>query len=144
VVGAEAEIAAQIKELHSSVDVAYQYLDAVNQPTVGEASPLDFAPHHRVYLRARTKLTDKIFAEFYGLYVGARFDPSITTDAAGNPVGRIELPGYLSANMRVGADIVDGLSASLVATNVFNSSYEEMHGFPVAPFNMFAEFRYTY
>jgi outer membrane receptor protein involved in Fe transport len=144
VIGAEAEVAAQIKELHSSVDLAYQYLDAVNQPTGGEASQLDFAPHHRIYLRARTKLTDKIFAEFYGLYVGSRYDPSITTDAAGNPVGRIKLPGYLSANMRVGADIVDGLSASLVASNVFNSSYEEMHGFPVAPFNIFAEFRYAY
>lgn len=144
VVGAEAEIAAQIQKLHSSVDLAYQYLDAVNQPTVGESSQLDFAPHHRIYLRARTRLTEKIYAEFYGLYVGERFDPSIETDAQGTSLGRIKLPGYLSANMRVGADIFDGLSASLVATNVFNSSYEEMHGFPVAPFNMFAEFKYIY
>lgn len=144
VIGGEAEIAAQIQKLHSSVDVAYQYLDAVNQPTGGGSEQLDFAPHHRVYLRARTRLSEKIYAEFYGLYVGARYDPSILTDAAGNPAGRIKLPAYLSANMRVGADIVDGLSASLVATNVFNSSYEEMHGFPVAPFNVFAEFRYVY
>lgn len=144
VVGFEGEVAAQIQQLHSSVDLAYQYLDAVNQPHVGDESQLDFAPHHRVYLRARTRLTSKIFAEFYGVYVGARYDPSLQTDAAGNVVGRIRLPAYLSANMRIGADIVDGLSASIVATNVFNSSYEEMHGFPVAPFNAFAEFRYTY
>jgi outer membrane receptor protein involved in Fe transport len=144
VVGFEGEVAAQIQKIHSSVDLAYQYLDAVNQPTVGGSEQLDFAPHHRIYLRARTRLTDRIFAEFYGLYVGSRYDPSIQTDSAGNPAGRIKLPGYLSANMRIGADIIDGLSASLVATNVFNSSYEEMHGFPVAPFNAFAEFRYAY
>jgi hemoglobin/transferrin/lactoferrin receptor protein len=145
VAGVELEAAAQVKELNSSFDVAYQYLDAVSQPyNNGPTAQLDFATHHRVYFRARTRLSERVFADFYGLYVGPRMDASIQTDSAGNQVGRIKLPGYVSANMRLGADVLKGLSASLVASNLFNSSYEEMHGFPVAPFQLFAEFRYSY
>lgn len=144
VAGFEGEIAAQLEKINSSIDLAYQYLDAKAIAPDGGVSQLDFAPHHRVYLRGRTRLSDHLFAEFYGVYVGPRLDPSIGVDASGKPTGRIRLPGYFSANMRVGAHIGRSVTASLVATNVFDSSYEEMHGFPVAPFNVFAEVKYVY
>ena len=145
VIGVEAEVAAELKQLNTSFDVAYQYLDAQAQPyNDGPTSQLDFAPHHRVYFRTRTRLSDRVFADFYGIYVGSRFDPSLQVDSNGNQTGRFKLPGYVSANMRIGADLFKGMSASLVATNVFDSSYEEMHGFPVSPFEIFTEFQYHY
>ncbi len=42
----------------------------------------------------------------------------------------MKLPGYVTASARVGINVYDGVSVSLLGTNLFDSQYEESHGFP--------------
>jgi hemoglobin/transferrin/lactoferrin receptor protein len=144
VVGAELEAAAQIPSVNSSFDVAYQFLDAQALPYGGGASTqLDYAPHHRVYARARTNIGKVGFAEVYGLFVGSRFDPGFVVEETGS-VQRVKLPGYVTASARVGVNVNEGISVSLLGTNLFDASYEESHGFPAPPRGLFSEVKLRY
>jgi outer membrane receptor protein involved in Fe transport len=144
VVGFEAEVAAQLPAANSSFDVAYQYLDARSQPYGdGPSSQLDYAPHHRLYARARTNVGKVGFAEVYALYVGQRFDPGFLVESTGE-VSRVKLPDYVTASARVGVNINEGISVSLLGTNLFDSHYEESHGFPAPPRGVYSEFKIRY
>jgi outer membrane receptor protein involved in Fe transport len=137
--GFEVEAAAQVPEINSSFDLAYQFLDARSVTT---GLQLDFASRHRVYARGRTQFRNIAFGELYVLYVGPRSDSS-TVDLGGGP-RRVGLPGYLVASARVGAKVIDGLSVSLLVQNLFDTHYEEMHGFPMPSIGAFAELKYVY
>jgi outer membrane receptor protein involved in Fe transport len=144
VIGAELEAAAQIPAANSSFDLAYQYLDARSQPYDGSASTqLDYAPHHRVYARARTNMGKVGFVEVYGLYVGTRFDPGFIVESTGE-TQRVKLPGYVTASARVGVNVTEEMSVSLLGTNLFDSKYEESHGFPAPPRGVFTEVKLHY
>jgi outer membrane receptor protein involved in Fe transport len=144
VLGAELEAAAQIPAANSSFDVAYQYLDAKSLPYDGsKATPLDYAPHHRVYARARTNVGKVGFVEVYGLYVGERFDPGFIVEETG-ATERVKLPGYVTASARVGVNVMDTMSVSLLGTNLFDSQYQESHGFPAPPRGVFTEVKLHY
>ncbi len=142
--GFELEAAAQVAAINSSFDVAYQFLDAraLAFGTRPEG-PLDYAPAHRIYARGRTNFGKYAFAELYALYVGNRSDPGFAANADG-VLERVQLPGYLTATARVGANITDGLSVSLLGNNLFNAKYEESHGFPAPPLSVFSEIKYQY
>jgi outer membrane receptor protein involved in Fe transport len=145
VVGVEAEAAAQIPALSSSFDVAYQFLNAQSLPfDGGKGSQLDYAPQHRVYARARTQIGKVGFAEVYGLYVGSRFDPGFIANEETGDVQRVKLPGYVNATARVGVNVSEGMSVSLLGTNLFNSQYEESHGFPAPPRGVYTEVKVHY
>lgn len=144
VLGAELEAAAQIPAANSSFDVAYQYLDAQSLPYGGgKGDQLDYAPHHRVYARARTNVGKVGFVEVYGLYVGERFDPGFIVEDTGE-VQRVKLPGYVTASARVGVNVMDTMSVSLLGTNLFDSKYQESHGFPAPPRGVFTEVKLHY
>jgi outer membrane receptor protein involved in Fe transport len=143
--GFELEAAAQVAAINSSFDVAYQFLDARALAFEGRAEgPLDYAPTHRVYARGRTNFGKYAFAELYALYVGDRFDPSYLANAETGELQRVQLPGYFTATARVGANITDGLSVSLLGSNLFNAKYEEAYGFPTPPLSVFSEIKYQY
>ncbi len=73
VAGVEVEAAAQIPVINASFDVAYQYLYTLaSQTSEGHSGPLDYAPNHRLYLRAHKLFAMGLFFDFYGLYVGER------------------------------------------------------------------------
>jgi outer membrane receptor protein involved in Fe transport len=146
VLGFEAEAAAQVAAINSSFDVAYQYLDARTMPFGDRpAQPLDYAPTHRIYVRGRTNFGQVAFAELYGLYVGERYDPGYQVDpVTGNLTTRVQLPGYVTATARVGANITKGLSVSLLGSNLFNAKYEESHGFPAPPLSIFSEVKFQH
>jgi outer membrane receptor protein involved in Fe transport len=145
--GVEIEAAAQVPQIQASFDVAYQYLyTRADQASATGAGPLDYAPNHRLYLRGHKRInigSVQAFVDFYGLYVGSRRDPARALDAFGNQGQRILLPGYFVANARVGAHLYKGLSASLFATNLFNSQYQEMLGFPSPGISVFGELKYV-
>jgi outer membrane receptor protein involved in Fe transport len=143
VAGVELEAAAQVKAINSSFDVAYQYLDAKAIDPDGAESALPYAPHHRVYARGRTNFRNTAFGELYGLYVGERTDPALGFNEDGSPL-QVKLGGYFVASARVGVNVVDGLSVSLLGTNLFDNSYQEMHGFPMPERSLFAELKYVY
>ncbi len=144
VAGFEVEAAAQIPSANSSFDVAYQFLDAKSLPyNDGPSQQLDYAPQHRLYARARTNIGQMGFVEVYGLYVGSRFDPGFIVDTTGT-AQRVELPGYVTASARVGVNVSKGLSVSLLGTNLFDSQYEESHGFPAPPRGVFSEVKFRY
>ncbi len=144
VLGAELEASAQIPAANSSFDVAYQYLDAENLPYDGSPSTqLDYAPHHRVYARARTNMGKMGFVEVYGLYVGSRFDPGFIVEDTGE-TQRVSLPGYVTASARVGVNVTDEISVSLLGTNLFDTKYEESHGFPAPPRGLYTEVKLHY
>ncbi|WP_407738167.1 TonB-dependent receptor plug domain-containing protein [Hyalangium sp.] len=144
VLGAELEASAQIPAANSSFDVAYQYLDATNLPYDGSPSTqLDYAPHHRVYARARTNMGKLGFVEVYGLYVGNRFDPGFIVEDTGE-TQRVSLPGYVTASARIGVNVSDEMSVSLLGTNLFDSKYEESHGFPAPPRGLYTEVKLHY
>jgi outer membrane receptor protein involved in Fe transport len=143
--GVELEAAAQVPSINSSFDVAYQFLDARALAFEGRPEgPLDYAPTHRVYARGRTNFGKYAFAELYALYVGDRFDPSYLVNAETGALQRVQLPGYFTATARVGANITDGLSVSLLGSNLFNAKYEEAYGFPTPPLSVFSEIKYQY
>lgn len=145
VAGVEVEAAAQVRQIDAGFDVAYQYLYSRASTTAdNRPGPLDYAPRHRVYLRAHKRFGFGLFVDFYGLYVGERLDPAIAFDASGNRTSRTVLPGYFVANARVGARVWHGLSASVIATNLFNAHYEEMLGFPAPGISVFCELRAVY
>jgi len=146
VAGFEAEAAAQVPSINSSFDVAYQFLDARSLTFEGRPEQqLDYAPHSRVYLRGRTAFGKVAFAEFYGLFVGARYDPCMLVDPnTGLTTSRVQLPSYITASARVGVNIIEGVSASLIGTNLFNARYEESHGFPAPPASLFGELKLRY
>ena len=146
VAGFEAEAAAQVPSITSSFDVAYQFLDARSLTFEGRPEQqLDYAPHSRVYLRGRTAFGKVAFAEFYGLFVGARYDPGLLVDPnTGLTTSRVQLPSYITASARVGVNIIEGVSASLIGTNLFNARYEESHGFPAPPASLFGELKLRY
>jgi hemoglobin/transferrin/lactoferrin receptor protein len=144
VVGAELEMAAQIPSLGSSFDVAYQFLDAQSLPfDGGPSAQLDYAPHHRVYARARSAVGKVGFVEVYGLYVGERFDPGFIVESTG-ATKRVQLPGYVTATARVGVNINENVSMALLGTNLFDSKYEESFGFPAPPRGVFTEVKLSY
>ncbi|WP_224361061.1 TonB-dependent receptor plug domain-containing protein [Hyalangium versicolor] len=144
VLGAEIEAAAQIPAANSSFDVAYQYLDAKSVPYGGgDGEQLDYAPHHRVYARARTAMGKYGFAEVYALYVGERFDPGFIVEETGE-TQRVKLPGYVTASARVGVNVTDAMSVSLLGTNLFDSKYQESHGFPAPPRGVYTEVKLRY
>jgi outer membrane receptor protein involved in Fe transport len=144
VVGAEVEMAAQFPSLGSSFDVAYQYLDAQSLPYDGGPSvQLDYAPHHRLYARARSAVGKVGFVELYGLYVGQRNDPGFIVESTG-ATSRVQLPGYVTATARVGVNINENVSMSLLGTNLFDSKYEESHGFPAPGRGVFSEIKFRY
>jgi len=144
VVGAELEAAAQIPSVNSSFDLAYQFLDAQSLPyDGGKSTQLDYAPHHRLYARARTNIGKVGFAEVYGLFVGSRFDPGFIVESTG-AVQRVKLPGYVTASARVGLNVNEGVSVSLLGTNLFDSQYEESHGFPAPGRGVFSEVKLRY
>jgi outer membrane receptor protein involved in Fe transport len=142
--GFEAEAAAQIPQIEASFDVGYQFLYTNASRTADGGGPLDYAPQHRLYLRAHKSFKLGIFIDFYGLYVSERRDPALTILADGGHGGRTILPGYFVANARVGARVWKGLSASIIATNLFNASYQEMLGYPQPGISVFGELRYQY
>lgn len=145
VVGFEAEAAAQVPAINSSFDVAYQYLDARSLAFGGRPEQqLDYAPNHRVYLRGRTAFGKVAFAELYGLYVGDRFDPGFHVDPNTGVATRVKLGSYITASARVGANIYDGISISLIGTNLFEASYDEVHGYPANPRGVFSELTFRY
>jgi outer membrane receptor protein involved in Fe transport len=145
VAGFEVEAAAQIPSANSSFDVAYQFLDAKSLPYGGgEATQLDYAPKHRLYARARTNIGKTAFAEVYGLYVGTRLDPGFLVDETTGKAERVSLAGYVSASARVGMNVSSGLSVSLLGTNLFDSKYEESHGFPAPGRGVFSEVKFRY
>ena len=145
VAGFEVEAAAQIPSANSSFDVAYQFLDAKSLPYGGgDSAQLDYAPKHRIYARARTNIGKSAFAEVYGLYVGSRFDPGFLVDESSGKAQRVSLPGYVSASARVGMKVSSGLSVSLLGTNLFDSQYEESHGFPAPGRGVFSEVKFNY
>ncbi|MBU8896503.1 TonB-dependent receptor [Corallococcus sp. M34] len=146
VAGAELEAAAQVPALNSSFDIAYQFLDAKAVPYGdGEKSTLDYAPSHRLYLRGRTNIGKAAFAELYALVVGPRFDPGFNVDpTTGLATSRVRLAGFVTASARVGVNIHDGISVSLLGTNLFNAKYEESHGFPAPPLAVFSELKVRY
>jgi len=134
-----------VPQVNSSFDLAYQYLDAKSTPTGStQAGLLDYAPAHRVYFRAHTLLGQIGFLDLYAVYVGARQDPAHVTTAAGVQGANVMLPGYLVANGRIGANVLPGLSISLLAQNLFNSQYEEMYGFPAPGLRLFSEVKFVY
>jgi len=145
VLGAEIEAAAQLPSINSSFDVAYQFLDAQAVPYGEdvETTQLDYAPKHRIYARARTNIGKVGFAEVYGLFVGTRFDPGFIVENTGS-VQRVKLPGYVTASARVGVNVNEGVSVSLLGTNLFDSKYEESHGFPAPPRGVFSEVKLRY
>ncbi|HYH94956.1 TonB-dependent receptor plug domain-containing protein [Hyalangium sp.] len=144
VVGAELEMAAQIPSANSSFDVAYQFLDAQSLPYGGgDSAQLDYAPHHRIYARARTNIGKVGFAEVYGLFVGPRFDPGFIVEETG-VTERVKLPSYVTATARVGVNVNETVSLSLLGTNLFDSQYEESHGFPAPPRGVFSEVKIRY
>lgn len=142
VTGLELEAAAQIRPINSSFDIGYQFLYAKGIDNQGVKSDLSYAPRSRVYARGRTNFRNIAFGELYGLYVGARYDPSI--DVSGGSNERIRLKGYFVASARVGANVVDGISVSLIGSNIFDGQYQEMHGFPMPQRSLFAELRFVY
>jgi len=143
--GFELEAAAQVAAINSSFDVAYQFLDARALAFEGRAEgPLDYAPNHRLYARGRTNFGKYAFAELYAVYVGNRFDPSYLENANTGELQRVQLPGYVTATARVGANITDGLSVSLLGNNLFNANYEEAYGFPAPPLSVFSEIKYQF
>ncbi len=143
--GFELEAAAQVAAINSSFDVAYQFLDARALAFDGSTSgPLDYAPKHRIYARGRTNFGKVAFAEVYGLFVGERFDPGFQVDSTTGEAKRVSLPSYVTATARVGANITEGLSVSLLGSNLFNAQYEESHGFPAPPLSVFSEIKYQY
>lgn len=145
VVGFEVEAAAQVRSINSAFDIAYQYLDAQNVVDGRAVGRLDYAPNHRLYLRGRTHFGQIGFAELYAVYAGERFDPGFNVDPqTGEPTTRVKLAPYLVANARVGANVYKGLSASLLGANIFNTRYQEVHGFPANPLSLFAELKYVY
>ncbi|WP_414640891.1 TonB-dependent receptor plug domain-containing protein [Archangium sp.] len=143
--GFELEAAAQVAAINSSFDVAYQFLDAraLAFGTRPEG-PLDYAPSHRIYARGRTNFGKLAFAELYALYVGNRFDPGSIMNAETGALQRVQLPGYVTATARVGANITEGVSVSLLGSNLFNANYEESHGFPAPPLSVFSEIKIQY
>jgi outer membrane receptor protein involved in Fe transport len=144
VVGAELEMAAQIPSVGTSFDVAYQFLDAQALPyDGGPATQLDYAPHHRVYARARSNIGKLGFVEVYGLYVGERFDPGFIVESTGT-TRRVQLPGYVTATARVGVNVNENVSMALLGTNLFDSKYEESYGFPAPPRGVFTEVKLRY
>jgi outer membrane receptor protein involved in Fe transport len=143
--GFEVEAAAQVASINSSFDVAYQFLDARALAFEGRAEgPLDYAPSHRIYARGRTNFGKVAFAELYGVYVGERFDPGYQINSATGVAERVKLTGYVTATARVGANVTEGLSVSLLGSNLFNAKYEESHGFPAPPLSIFSEVKYQY
>jgi outer membrane receptor protein involved in Fe transport len=145
VAGLEVEAAAQVRQLDAGFDVAYQYLNSNASTTAdNRPGPLDYAPNHRVYLRAHKRFGFGLFIDFYGLYVGERLDPAIGFDANGNRTSRTVLPGYFVANARVGARVWRTLTASVIATNLFNAHYEEMLGYPAPGISVFCELKASY
>lgn len=144
VIGFEGEVASRIKAINTSFDVAYQLLDARNLNTAN-AARLDYAPQHRLHFRALTNFTQVLYAEIFGVYVGDRFDPGFNVDPlTGATTDRVKLPAYVVANARVGATVTRGVNISLLAANLFNSQFQEVHGFPAPPLSVFAEFKYSY
>jgi hypothetical protein len=145
VLGFEAEAAAQVAAINSSFDVAYQYLDARALPFDGRPEQvLEYAPTHRIYVRGRTNFGQVAFAELYGLYVGERYDRATRWTRHRRLHHPVQLPGYVTATARVGANITKGLSVSLLGSNLFNAKYEESHGFPAPPVSIFSEVKYQY
>lgn len=145
VMGFEVEAAAQVKAINSSFDVAYQYLDAQSIVDGVSTGRLDYAPTHRIYARGRTQLGQIGFAEIFGVYVGERFDPGFNVDpSTGLATTRVRLAPYLVANARIGARVYDGLSVSLLGSNIFDTNFAEVHGFPGNPLSLFAEAKFVY
>jgi outer membrane receptor protein involved in Fe transport len=97
-----------------------------------------------VYARARTNLGKTAFAEVYGLYVSSRYDPGFVVNIDTGETRRVALPGYVSASARVGMNVSSGLSVSLLGTNLFDSKYEESHGFPAPGRGVFSEVKFRY
>lgn len=148
IAGVELESAAQIPKLGLSFDVAYQYLDARSVETADPlhaGAQLDYAPNHRFAFRGRAKPTKDFYIDFYGLLVGPRFDPGHLVNEFGLELPqRVELPAYLVANARIGYQLHEGVDFSLIVTNLFNSQYQEMYGFPAPGTQMFAELDLRY
>ncbi len=140
--GAEAEAAAQVKAINSSFDLAYQFLNAKNLGYAGGTSQLDYAPSHRIHFRGRSEF-GRFFADFYALFVSTRQDPALV-QAADGTVAHVQLPSYLVASARVGANIIDGLSLSIFANNLFNTQYDETFGFPQPGISVFSEVKFVY
>lgn len=144
--GFEIQAAAKVPRINTSVDVAYQYLDA-RSFSYGAlpGGTLDYAPGHRVYFRGHTTF-GPAFLDLYALYVSGRVDPGVPGGVV-NSVGidnRIRLPAYLVANARLGVNVVQGLSFSVLGQNIFNTQYEETHGFPNPGASVFGEIKYVY
>jgi hemoglobin/transferrin/lactoferrin receptor protein len=145
VTGYELEAAAQVPSINSSFDVAYQFLNARALAFQGRPEQtLDYAPTHRLYVRGRTNFAKVGFAEIYALFVGDRYDPGLEVDPANGGFRRVQLPGYITATARVGANVTKGMTVSLLGTNRFNARYEESHGFPSPPLSVFSEIKVQY
>lgn len=142
--GAELEAASQIPKINTSVNLSYQFL-FTRDDEFGQG--FDYAPQHRLQFRARTNIAGVAFVDLYGAYVGERFDPALAPGTSHGSEGarqRIKLPGYLIASARLGWNVIDHLTISGGATNIFNTQYEETLGFPAADTTLFAEVKFTY
>ncbi|MGQ0507420.1 MAG: TonB-dependent receptor plug domain-containing protein [Myxococcaceae bacterium] len=146
VIGAEAEAAAQVPSINTSFDLAYQFLHTRSIGYDGvSAGSLDYAPSHRVHFRGRTTL-GRFYADVYALFVSTRQDPSLAIDPTTGleSTAHTALPSYLVASARIGFNVVDNLSVSLYATNLFNTQYEESYGFPRPGLSIFSEIKFVY
>ncbi len=145
ILGAEAETSLFAPSVQSRVDLGYQYLRARSVGGPGGAQPLDYAPEHRFFLRGHTARGERLFFDLYALFVASRQDPGFLIDpATGAAAGHVRLPPYLTVSARAGVNLAEGLSASLLATNLFDAQYEESLGFPAPGLGLFGEIKFTY
>ncbi len=135
--GLEAE-ASLVALAGTRVDAGYQYLRA-RSLVEGTETPLDYAPEHRIFLRAHAARGDLFFADLYAVYVTSRQDPGLLADGS-----HVTLTGYLDVSARVGVNVYRGISLSLFAANLFDMHYEESSGFPAAGLRLFGELKVTY
>jgi outer membrane receptor protein involved in Fe transport len=143
--GLETEARVKVPGSPTVLHLAYQLLSAktLDQGSTPGA-PLDYAPGHRLSLRAHTSFQELFFFDVYGLYVGTRNDPGLLTDETGAVSGHVQLPDYFVASARAGTQLAPGLTFSLLGTNLFNARYEESFGFPSPGLSLFGELRYLY
>lgn len=139
--GAELEAASQIPKINTSINLSYQFL-YTNEDEKGQA--FDYAPQHRLQFRARTSIAQVAFVDLYGAFVGPRSDPALLDFDQGDGHRHVHLPGYLIVSLRAGWKVVEPLTISIGATNVFNTQYEETLGFPAPDTQLFAEVKFTY
>ena len=77
--------------------------------------------------------------------MGDALRPGLPDGRRHRRVERVKLPGYVTATARVGANINEGVTVSLLGTNLFNAKYEEVPRLPRRPpLSLFSEIKLRY